>query len=90
MPKNCGKQSGKHASPLGYFSNANNSCFIAKLGVEEEAKTTLAGTGVRITTGRNRHLGAAVGSHEFSETYIKALGDERVREIKKLSTMAET
>jgi len=80
----------KHGPPLGYHPNANKSCLIVKPEYEEEARKIFAGTGVRITSNGERHLGAVIGSHEFKATYTKALVNEWVKEIKELSKIAET
>ena len=46
------------------------------------------GTGIKITTEGNRHLGAAIGSQAFKIEYVGELIDEWIYELKNLNKIA--
>ena len=56
----------------------------------EEASTIFQGTGVSITMEGKRHLGAALGTHAFVESYVQQKVAGWVREVECLSTIATT
>ena len=53
-------------------------------------KMTFANTGVNITTYGKRHLGAALGSTSFVESYAQCKVSQWVDTVKKLSCIALT
>ena len=55
---------------------------------EQTAKSVFAETGITITTHGKRHLGAAIGSSEFAEEYVRGKVDEWTEEVEKLATIA--
>ena len=74
----------------GYHPNASKTWLIVKEEKFEEATTTFEGTGVSITQEGKRHLGAALGTIKFIESYVKNKVSEWVHEIEVLSTFAVT
>ena len=56
----------------------------------DEAKELFQGTGVVITPEGKKHLGAATGTHSFVECYIKQKVSGWVKEIERLSAIANT
>ena len=74
----------------GYHPNASKTWLIVKEEKFEEATTAFEGTGVSITQEGKRHLGAALGTIKFIESYVKNKVSEWVHEIEVLSTFAAT
>ena len=74
----------------GYHPNASKTWLIVKEEKFEEATTAFEGTGVSITQEGKRHLGAALGTIKFIESYVKNKVSEWVHEIEVLSTFAVT
>ena len=54
----------------GYFVNPGKKWLIVKPQHEHDAKKLFSGTGIGITSEEKRHLGAALGSRSFLESYI--------------------
>ena len=54
----------------GYFVNPGKTWLVVKPQHEQDAKELFSGTGIGITSEGKRHLGAALGSHSFLESYI--------------------
>ena len=54
----------------GYFVNPGKTWLIVKPQHERDAKELFSGTGIGITSEGKRHLGAALGSRSFLESYI--------------------
>ena len=75
---------------FGYFPEATKSWLIIKKDVEKKAEETFYGGGVKITTYGKRHLGAALGSHEYKEEYLATKFDGWIEEIKILSEIAKS
>ncbi len=59
----------EHGKGFGYHPNASN--LVVKDNQLEKAKKAFAGTNVNMTTEGKRHLGAAIGSSEFKELYVR-------------------
>ncbi len=55
----------------GYYPNPSKTWLIVKDSNLEEATTLFQGTGVSITAEGKRHLGAALGTNSFVESYVK-------------------
>ena len=56
-------------SDYGYFPNALKTVLIVKPHLLPVANSIFGGTNVQITDQGQRHLGAALGSHDFAEEY---------------------
>ena len=61
-----------------------------KEGKIEDATTAFEGTGIGITQEGKRHLGAALGTNSFVDSYVQKKVSEWVREIEQLSSFAVT
>ena len=53
------------------------------------ANELFAGTGIKITTKGQRHLGAAIGQEEFKNQYVSSKIDKWVKDLKELAKIAE-
>lgn len=74
----------------GYFPNATKTWLIVKDGSLEEATSLFQGMGVSITVEGKRHLGAAIGTNSFVESYVQRKVSEWVVELERLSSIAVT
>ena len=74
----------------GYLSNATKSWLIVKQDQLEHAKSLFKDTGVSITTEGQRHLGAALGSSSFVESYVQNKISGWIREVNQLSVIAQS
>ena len=74
----------------GYYPNASKTWLIVKEENLEEATTLFEGTGVAITAEGRRHLGAAIGTHDFVERYIQQKVSAWIHEVDRLSSIAIT
>ena len=74
----------------GYYPNSTKTWLIVKDSKLEEATTLFQGTGVSITTEGKRHLGAAIGTNSFVESYVKRKVSGWVHEVERLSSIAVT
>ena len=74
----------------GYHPNALKTWLIVKEGKIDDATTAFEGTGVGITQEGKRHLGAALGTNSFTESYVQNKVSEWVHEIEQLSSFAVT
>ena len=54
----------------GYYPNPTKTCLVAKEENIEMAKKVFQGTGISVTEEGKRHLGAAIGTQAFVESYI--------------------
>ena len=61
---------------------------VVKPEFYESATAVFAGTGVQITTQGRRHLGAALGSRSFVESFVSERVDNWTTELKKLAKIA--
>ena len=74
----------------GYYPNPSKTWLIVKDSNLEEATTLFQGTGVSITAEGKRHLGAAIGTNSFVESYVKRKVSGWVHEVQRLSSIAVT
>ena len=74
----------------GYYPNAAKSWLIVKEDHLEAAERLFAGTGVNVTAEGKRHLGAAVGTRSFVESYVMKKVEKWKSEIEKLSDIAKS
>ena len=75
---------------FGYHANATKSWFIIKEEDTAWAAELFQDTDVQITSEGQRHLGAALGSRTFVETYVTGKVQEWVREIEQLVAIASS
>ena len=75
---------------FGYFPNAVKTCLIVKSQHLHRARILFRGTGVVITDVGKRHLGSALGTVEFLNSYVQNRVPLWVGEIEKLSEIAIT
>ena len=54
----------------GYFPKPTKTWLIVKEDKLEEAKRMCKDTGIKITSDGMRHLGAAIGSKDFKDSYV--------------------
>ena len=74
---------------FGYFINAEKSWIIIKPHQQAEAENVFQGTGIKLTTDGQRHLGAALGSNMFREDFVNNLVEAWVKQISVLSKIAK-
>ena len=74
----------------GYYPNPSKTWLIVKDSNLKEATTLFQGTGVSITAEGKRHLGAAIGTNSFVESYVKRKVSGWVHEVERLSSIAVT
>ena len=76
---------------LGYFVNQHKSWLILKNPDElATAQNIFENSQIKITTSGKRHLGAALGSQDFKKEYISEKVEQWMKEIGKLSEIAES
>ena len=54
----------------GYYPNAAKTCLIVKPDQLNLAQTLFNGTNIQISCKGQRHLGAAIGTRSFTESYV--------------------
>ena len=74
---------------IGYHAKPSKSWLIVKTEHLLYAETVFQGTGLKITTAGNRHLGAVVGTNEFKDKYVKEKVDEWIDELMELENIAK-
>ena len=74
---------------IGYHTKPSKSWLIVKTEHLLYAETVFQGTGLKITTAGNRHLGAVVGTNEFKDKYVKEKVDEWIDELMELENIAK-
>lgn len=74
----------------GYFPNSSKSHLVVKPEFIESARTIFEGTQVCITMDGKRHLGAAIGSKQFSEEYVVDKVRLWIEEIRLLADIASS
>ena len=74
----------------GYFVNPGKTWLIVKPQHERDAIELFSGTGIGITSEGKRHLGAALGSQSFLESYISEKVNVWTSTILNLSLVAKT
>ena len=79
----------KHGPPLGYTPNKKKSVLVVKPEFIDVARRIFRRTGVKITIEGDKHLGAAIGTTEFREKYVKTQVEKWKAEIERLSEIAK-
>jgi hypothetical protein len=74
----------------GYYPNPSKTCLVVKKESAEMAKEVFKGTGISITEEGKRHLGAAIGTQSFVESYVQQKVSEWVKAVERLSIIAQT
>ena len=74
----------------GYHPNASKTFLVVKDDYEDEAKTVFGDTNISVTTRGKRHLGAAVGSRDFTTEYVSRKVEEWCDELMSLAKIAES
>ena len=74
----------------GYFPKPAKTWLIVKEHKFDEANQLFKGTGVKITSNGMRHLGAAIGSKAFKDSYLQKKIEEWVESVERLSKIAVT
>ena len=65
----------------GYYPLASKTILIVKDDQLEKAQEIFGHTGVKITTEGERHMGAAIGSENFKETYVRNKVSKWVQDV---------
>ena len=73
---------------FGYFANPSKTWLVTKDGHHEEASAIFADSGVNITADGRPYLGAAIGSQEFIEDYVRSKVKTWSSNIAQLSEIA--
>ena len=79
-----------HGPPLGYFPKPPKTFLVVKPHLLEEAKLMFEGTGITITDGGKRDLGAAIGSAEFVADFLREKVLKWSEQVECLSEFART
>ena len=74
---------------FGYHPNPRKTWLVVKPKHHQAIEECFQGTGVNITTDGLTHLGAALGSHSFMEAFIHDKVSVWVREVDRLTELAE-
>ena len=75
---------------FGYHPNPGKTWIITRDDLLPLAKEIFNGTGVKITSEGQRHLGAAIGKASFKTSFMQEKVDEWISEIRVLSAIART
>ena len=76
--------------PYGFHPKASKCVLIIKdAAMREQAEAVFAGTGVRITTEGDRHIGAVLGSEAFKTRFVTAKVGKWVQDVAELAKIAE-
>ena len=73
---------------FGYFPNDKKCWIIAKSAKEESVKDVFKEASINVTVQGQKHLGAVVGSREYSEEYVREKVSNWVNEVVKLAEFA--
>jgi hypothetical protein len=73
---------------FGYHPKPAKSCLVVHLNDEEAAKEVFEGSGISITSEGKRYLGAAIGSDDFIEEFVKHKVYEWQTELELLTKVA--
>ena len=74
----------------GYHPNPLKTNVVVREESATNAKEVFKGTNISITEQGKRHLGAALGTRSFVESYVKAKVSEWVNAVERLSSIAHT
>ena len=80
----------KEGPNFGYFPNPSKTWLVTKKGCHDAETSAFADTGVNITSEGRPYLGAAIGSEEFVENYVKLKVSSWHSILLKLATIAMT
>ena len=80
----------KEGPNFGYYPNPSKMWLVTKEGCHTAGLSTFAGTGVNVTPDGRPYLGAAIGSPEYVENYVKARVDSWLSIVRNLTTIAKT
>ena len=72
------------------YPNATKTWLVTKRQSHDEANNLFAGTGVNITSYGRPYLGAAIGSREYSKTYVESKSNDWLSNVKCLADIAVT
>jgi len=75
---------------FGYHPNGSKTYLVVKDKYAAAAKRAFAGTSIVVTTDGQRHLGAAIGSRDYTEAYVTSKVCLQCDDIKRLSEVADT
>ena len=75
---------------FGYHPNPLKTNLVVREESATNAKEVFKGTNISITEQGKRHLGAALGTRSFVESYVKAKVSEWVNAVERLSSIAHT
>ena len=73
-----------------YHANATKTWLITKQLHHQSAMSAFSGTHVNITVEGKPHLGAPLGSQEYTDLFVKGKVKEWCNELEKLASIAET
>ena len=73
---------------FGYHPNPSKTYLVVKEELKESATQVFADTGVNVTTEGKHHLGAAIGSHSFTEEYVSRKVQVWSEEVQRLAHVA--
>ena len=79
-----------HGPAFGYFANASKTWLITKEHHLPAAQSCFSGTGVNITHEGRPHLGAAIGTQEYTESFVQSKVEKWNTELKSLAKIAST
>ena len=72
------------------YPSPSKTWIVTKEGCHTAGLSTFAGTGVNVTPDGRPYLGAAVGSAEYVENYVKLRVDSWLSIVRNLTTTAKT
>ena len=75
---------------FGYFADASKSWLIVIEENMSDAANIFANTGIQITKEGRRSLGAALGTHSYTEEFVSKQVQKWTEEVKRLATIAES
>jgi hypothetical protein len=74
----------------GYFPNPSKTWLVTKEELHATAASIFASTGVKVTPDGRPYLGAAIGSHEYTSSYVEAKVVEWAENLRGLAEIAVT
>ena len=80
----------KDGKPHGYYVNGEKSWLIVKTKELESVAKEIFGDSVNITSEGKRHLGAVIGSDDYSKTFCEEKVNSWIKELSTLCEIAET
>ena len=80
---------GKQGPKYGYYPLPQKTVLIVKEHMKIYADQLFKGTGVKISTSGEKHLGATIGSKKFRKEYISKKVQSWVEDVQELSRIAK-